>query len=293
MPPPSPQPGEGAAAAPGEAAVEPGAAAVEPGAAAAEPGAIGSSTSRALREVADSVTHSRPRRPGDGTDPGIPVAATVVVLRDTDRRLEVLMMQRPDRGSFAGAWVFPGGKLEAADRAGVGEPEIDIARRAAVRETREETGLELPPDVLVPLSCWDPPPGVALRIRTWFFLAPAPQGELSLSADEAVAAAWDSPAELLARHGRGELTLYPPTWVTLHGLATHPDAASAFGAASMAGVERFETVARRGGEGPLLMWEGDAEYEPDAEATASDPLPAAARHRLEIGALPWRYLRTG
>ena len=64
---------------------------------------------RALRAVADSVTSSRPRVPGDATDPSIPVAATVVLLRDATRGVEVLMIERPDRGSFAGAWVFPGG----------------------------------------------------------------------------------------------------------------------------------------------------------------------------------------
>jgi hypothetical protein len=76
--------------------------------------------------------------------------------------------------------------------------------------------------------------------------------------------------------------------VTLHGLAAHPDATSAIGAARLAGVERFETVARRGAEGPILLWQGDAEYDADAVAVAS-----GSRHRLEIGAVPWRYSRDG
>ncbi|MFD4959458.1 NUDIX domain-containing protein [Microbacterium sp. NPDC058389] len=241
---------------------------------------------RALRAVADSVTDSRARMPEDATDPSIPVAATVVLLREGGSGLEVLMIERPDRGSFAGAWVFPGGKLEDDDRAGADEVEEDVARRAGVRETREETGLVIDPGAFETLSVWDPPPGLALRIRTWFFLAPAPGGELALSADEAVGAEWARPADLLERHGRGELTLYPPTWVTLHALAAHPDAASARAAARLAGVQRFETVARRGAEGPLLLWAGDEDWDPDAAASGS-------RHRLEIGALPWRYSHTG
>lgn len=240
---------------------------------------------RALRAVADSIERSRARTPRDAVDPDIPVAATVVLLRDAPAGAEVLVIERPDRGSFAGAWVFPGGKLEPADLADVEEMS---ARRAGVRETVEETGLVLDAADLVTLSCWDPPPGIALRIRTWFFVTAAPAGDLRLQPAEAVAAEWARPADLLARHGRGELTLYPPTWVTLHGLSAHPDAASALGAARLAGVERFETVARRGAEGPILMWHGDAAYEADAASDGS-----GARHRLEIGALPWRYTQAG
>lgn len=245
------------------------------------------SSDRALQALSDSIGGARTRRPEDATDPAIPVAATVVLLRDAGDGLEVLMIERPDRGSFAGAWVFPGGKLEDADRGAEGDPEEAVARRAGVRETHEETGLSLDVDALVTLSCWDPPPGLALRIRTWFFVAQAAAGAITLSADEAVAAEWLRPADALARHGRGGLTLYPPTWVTLHGLAEHADVDSVVGAVRLRGVERFETVARRGGEGPLLMWQGDDEWEADAEGAAS-----GSRHRLEIGALPWRYERT-
>lgn len=242
---------------------------------------------RVTRALDDAVGESRPRSAEDGVDPDVPVAATVVLVRDGAEGPEVLLIERPDRGSFAGAWVFPGGKLEDADRGAADETEEVVARRAGVRETREETGIALDPDALVTMSVWDPPPGLALRIRTWFFVAPEPGGVIALSADEAVAAEWLRPVDALARHGRGELTLYPPTWVTLHGLSSHPDAGSILETARLAGVQRFETVARRGGDGPVLLWHGDAEYDPDAAAEAS------ARHRLEIGALPWRYTRSG
>src|SRR6478735_3825846 len=139
---------------------------------------IPSSADRAVRALADAVGDSRPRLPGDGTDPDIPVAATVVIVRDGPTGPEVLMIERPDRGSFAGAWVFPGGKLEPGDEGPIGDataPEEADATRAAVRETREETGLEVAASDLVTLSVWDPPPGIPLRIRTWFFLVPAPE----------------------------------------------------------------------------------------------------------------------
>ncbi|GAA2004523.1 NUDIX domain-containing protein [Microbacterium ulmi] len=246
---------------------------------------------RVSRALADSIAEARPRRPGDAEDPGIPVAATVLVLRDGARGPEVLMIERPDRGSFAGAWVFPGGKLEPQDAVGAeaaAEPverEEASARRAGTRETWEEVGLHLDPGVLLAVSRWDPPPGIALRIRTWFFAVHSPDGALALSADEAVSAEWVRPDDVLERHGRGELTLYPPTWVTLHGLSGQGDVGALLDVLRLRGVEHFETVARSAADGPLFLWHGDAEYDQDTQA------PASARHRLEAGALPWRYTR--
>ena len=259
--------------------------------------ASGAAGRGALRALTEAAGQSTPRTPEDAVDPAVPVAGTVVLLRDGAEGLEVLLLERPDRGSFAGAWVFPGGKVDAVDlrnAAALGAaadlgatvlPEEDVARAAGVRETGEEVGLRLQPQGLVTLSVWDPPPGLPLRIRTWFFLAPDPGGEVRPAPDEAVAATWQRPADALAAHGRDELILYPPTWVTLHGLTGHTDAHSALAAARVGGIHRFETVARRGTDGPLLLWQEDGEY----EAAGSG---GGARHRLEVGALPWRYTRS-
>lgn len=241
-----------------------------------------SAADRAHRALAGLVDQARPRVDGDGDDPGIPVAATVVLVREGRAGPEVLLIERPDRGSFAGAWVFPGGKVDDVDRTG-GVSEADAARRAAVRETTEEVGLVLGPDSLQPLSVWDPPPGIPLRIRTWFFLAPDPGGRLSLQPDEAVAAEWTAPADVLARHAAGLLTLYPPTWVTLRGLVGAASVDDLLSTARIAGLRRFETVARRGPDGPMLVWPEDAEY-----AGASE---GSARHRLNVSSLPWTYHR--
>lgn len=44
-------------------------------------------------------------------------AATVVVVRDGEAGLEVLLLRRAERGDHnSGAWVFPGGLLDASDR---------------------------------------------------------------------------------------------------------------------------------------------------------------------------------
>jgi 8-oxo-dGTP pyrophosphatase MutT (NUDIX family) len=245
---------------------------------------------RAFRALADAILESRPRRPEDGVDPDVPVAATVVIVRDSALGPEVLMIERPDRGSFAGAWVFPGGKIEPGDGDPAEEPAT--ALRAGTRETWEETGVRLDADALVPLSCWDPPPGTPHRIRTWFFLAPDPGDRLVPAPDEVIAADWVRPADMLARHGRGQITLYPPTWITLHDLSEQPDAGALIDVARIGGLRRFETVARGGESGPMLLWHGDAAYD-GVEDSDADAGGAASRHRLELASLPWVYTRTG
>ncbi len=218
-------------------------------------------------------------------DNELPLAATVVLVRDAASGPEVLLLRRPERGSFAGAWVFPGGRLEDADAAASGpDPtEEHIARHAAQRETREETGLTLALDALTTVSCWVPPPHAAPRIRTWFFVAPAPSGEITPQEDEVEEYLWLSPAQALRRHERGELHLYPPTWVTLHGMSDQMDAASLLAEVRFAGVRRFETVFHPA-SGSILLWSEDADYGPDRSPTA--------RHRLDTTALPWVYTRS-
>lgn len=233
-----------------------------------------------LGELADAI--GRPRAAADAVDASVPVAGTVIVVRSGDAGPEVLMMERPDRGSFAGAWVFPGGKVEPGD---AGATEEQIARSAGIRETWEETGVVLDADTVVTLSRWDPPVGVPRRIRTWFFVAPAPADVvIRLSDDEAVRAAWVRPAEILTQHGRGELTLYPPTWVTLSGFVDAPDAAALLAVAAEPAL--FDSIARSDDRGPYLLWAGDEEYATEQDAPAS-----GSRHRLRIDSLPWVYER--
>jgi len=83
--------------------------------------------------------------------PAIP-AATVVIYRhgQPGRPAEILMVERSPTMRFAGgAAVFPGGRIDPADRelaARIGsglDPDDAAARVAAIRETLEETGLAI------------------------------------------------------------------------------------------------------------------------------------------------------
>ena len=86
------------------------------------------------------------------TVPAIP-SATILLLRDRGGDLEVFMVQRHHQVDFAmGALVFPGGKVDPADREptlrarcdGASESNQELALRvAAIRETFEESGILL------------------------------------------------------------------------------------------------------------------------------------------------------
>jgi 8-oxo-dGTP pyrophosphatase MutT (NUDIX family) len=78
-------------------------------------------------------------------------AATVILVRDGVEGAETLMLRRSSRLAFAGGmWVFPGGRVDDGDRDGLSDDdELGAARRAAVREAREEAGLDVRLDHLV------------------------------------------------------------------------------------------------------------------------------------------------
>lgn len=84
-------------------------------------------------------------------------AATVVLIRDGDGGLEVLLMRRHHRSGFVpGAWVFPGGRVDPADHEpalldrcrGLGPEPVPGSPywMAAFREAFEETGVLLARD---------------------------------------------------------------------------------------------------------------------------------------------------
>ncbi|WP_158251197.1 NUDIX domain-containing protein [Cryobacterium sp. Y11] len=250
------------------------------------------------------------------------VAATVVLLRDSAEGPEVLLLERPrHRGSFAGAWVFPGGGVDPDDRlptdaaapggtglvasatvvpigsvptgltrcpldaaAAAEAVEQRAARRAAVREVREETGLEVDPTALLATALWIPPASAPKRMRTWFYLAAAPTGPITLAEDEAIDYAWLRPEVALERHASAALTLVGPTWVTLHGLQGHGSVAEIVEHFTQRGLAHYATRLGVTGRGPVLFWAGDAAYDDHALVEQS-----GGRHRLEIGQLPWAY----
>ena len=76
------------------------------------------------------------RRPVPLDPPASARAAVAVVFRDSPRGLEVLFIRRAEhpQDPWSGQMAFPGGRSEPLD------PDL---RATAIRETREETGLDL------------------------------------------------------------------------------------------------------------------------------------------------------
>lgn len=214
-------------------------------------------------------------------------AATVVLLRDAEVGVEVLMLHRVSKVAFGGMWVFPGGRVDNADRRPDDPDEQASARRAAAREALEECGLAVDPADLVPLSHWVPPAITPRRYSTWFFLARASDEEVVVDGGEIQAHEWRAAHEVLQRRDRGEVDLAPPTWVTLHDLAQHHDVDAALaGAAARDPLPRYETRWSEIDGGAVAMWAGDAGY------ATGQPELSGDRHRLWMVEGGWRLERS-
>src|SRR5580704_16312596 len=249
---------------------------------------------RGLAERARDISDGR-------LTPAVPrEAATVILLRQAVDAgaggvgFEAFLLRRTAELEFApGAYVFPGGSVDARDAdpgvgwAGPGPAEFaalldvppDRARAlvcAAVRETFEESGvllaggshddlvrdsaalaadrhallagtaslaevlgqrgLVLRTDLLTPWARWITPEASPRRFDTWFFAAALPPGQTATAAPEGHAdpgesesGTWLGPAAALEAAQAGQITLLPPTAVTLGELAGHHDVAGILG----------------------------------------------------------------
>lgn len=231
--------------------------------------------------------------PFGGSERGIkPIpAATVIPIRDGSDGLEVLLLRRRAGGAFGGMWVFPGGQVDPEDLPGhpAAGDEIIAARRAAVREAREEADIALDPDSLVVLSFWMPPPEAPRRFATWFFLAPiGTSSEVTVDQAEIREHRWIGPAEAMAARQAGEIELAPPTFTTLWWISRNDTVMAALDRAGAAAPERFETRIATTADGRVgaTLWAGDAGYE-DLDMERPGP-----RRRLVMDPEGWRIEMT-
>jgi 8-oxo-dGTP pyrophosphatase MutT (NUDIX family) len=211
-------------------------------------------------------------------------SGTVVVLRDAEPGLEVLLLQRAARDGSHGPWVFPGGKVEPADRADAIDARED-ARRAAIRETQEESGLILDPASLTSFTRWVTPSIRPKRFDTWFFIAPVPaSARVQVDGEEMVGHRWLTPQAGL---DAPEIGLAPPQFVTLSWLAEFADVASATATLAARKFITFRPLVVPHDEGACILYPGDAGYE------ARDPEAAGPKHRLWVRGPDLRYERSG
>lgn len=195
------------------------------------------------------------------TDEAIPAATLVVVREQSNGPPELLMVERAKGMAFAaGALVFPGGRIDEADRRLAEATSLPdaAARVAAIRETLEETAIpvgirpepgslsaswmqgalvqhhpfgtillegerKLDLDALTPFARWVPKFHAVRRFDTMFFVARCPLGDWApqVIQGECAGACWISAAAALEREQRGEARLIFPTRRNLERLAQH------------------------------------------------------------------------
>lgn len=101
-----------------------------------------------------------------------------VVLFETTDHINVLLIKR-GWPPYAGAWALPGGHLDADE----------TFRQAAIRELREETGVEV--QTLSQVGIYDDPDRDPRgRVVSVAFTAVAPDGARPTAGDDATGVAW-------------------------------------------------------------------------------------------------------
>jgi 8-oxo-dGTP pyrophosphatase MutT (NUDIX family) len=196
-------------------------------------------------------------------------ATTVLLIRDGDEGLEVLMVvRRNGLSQYAAAMAFPGGGIDPEDEDEawlplcVGAEELDPAERArriaGYRELHEETGillLDRPVAVLpapgagfidvvggtggrldlssmLPFAHWVTPEGPPRRYDTFFRLCWLTTDLVAnADGDETVAAEWVRPEVALALGKAGERNVLIPTRCQLDLLAQAASVADAVASA--------------------------------------------------------------
>jgi 8-oxo-dGTP pyrophosphatase MutT (NUDIX family) len=252
-------------------------------------------------------------------------AATVLLLRDSARGLEVFMVLRHHQiDAFSGALVFPGGKVDAADQhadlialcrsAHAFSADTLALRVAAIREAFEECGvllartageqqlidaqqldklddyrrallansldmielcraenLELATDLLSHYAHWITPKIRPKIFDTYFFLAPAPAGQLAVhDGSESLDSMWITPQQAIAQATQGKLTLVFPTRMNLLRLAHSTTVQQAMTAAQQSEVITVQPQVEVRDDGHIMSIPEHAGYDASRVFISSD-----------------------
>ena len=202
-------------------------------------------------------------------------ASTVVLVRDGSDGIEVFLVRRHRDSTFmAGAHVFPGGRVDDADRGAASVatgvslamarmPDVDPATAlafyaAAVRETFEEAGIRLPIDALAYFAWWVTPEFEPRRFDTRFFMAATPLEQVAThDGRETTEGIWIRPADAIARCRRNEIELPPPTWTTLRWLEAFDQVETALEWARTKPIPRIQPTVVECGETKVVVLPGD------------------------------------
>jgi glyoxylase-like metal-dependent hydrolase (beta-lactamase superfamily II)/8-oxo-dGTP pyrophosphatase MutT (NUDIX family) len=180
-------------------------------------------------------------------------AATVLLLRDVQGDLEVLMTQRSHTASFAPSmYVFPGGVVDAGE----------TFEQAAVRECMEELNIALDITTLHWQSHWITDRDMPKRFDVRFYVAPMPHGQTPVADEqEQFHPTWIKPKEALAMHQAKQFPMIFPTIRTLEWFAKFETSAQVF-AACQSQTPHWSSCPRSGHMAgkPHYFMEHDAPY---------------------------------
>ena len=204
---------------------------------------------------------------------GAVLAATILLVRDGDDGLEILLLKRNSNAkNMADVWMFPGGKIDQED---TGSNELERAARGGLRELSEEADVSLDLDSLTTFSHWLTPGGQKRRFATWFFIAALPaEAAVKVDGEEMVEATWMSPSDAVNEHRAGRLRLPPPTVVSLLDVSISASALEAIQRASQRQAPYFfPKILADNADDIVMLYPGDAGYETGDRETEGD------RHR--------------
>ncbi len=218
-------------------------------------------------------------------------AATVLIMRQTQAGMQILMLRRNAKLAFAaGAWVFPGGAVDQVDTVPGGlKNEEQAARVAAVRESAEECGLIVDSEQLVHFSHWTTPVNQKRRFATWFFAAVVAEEDSAVVIDDGEIHdfQWLTPAQAVAHHRAGELKMMPPTYLSIKMLDQFASADLALESLRHFAAYWITPRISRDGETMVLLYPGDAGYE------TSDGVVPGPRHRCVMDDQGVSYIHSG
>ncbi len=203
-------------------------------------------------------------------------AATVVVVRERGSAFEVLLLRRhASLAVHGGQWVFPGGKIETVDA---------DERATAVRETWEETQLDIGSVDLVRTARWITPVGRRRRFSAAFFACQVNRSNVVVDGGEIDEHVWVAPAQAARRVCERGHSVPPPTFVTLCWLAEHAAAGDAMSALRARAEWELLPRPQATSVGTTSLLPGDVGY---ARHSVIDAPP---RHRVVMTAAAWRYV---
>lgn len=221
--------------------------------------------------------------------PKIFPAATVVLVRDGAEGLETLLLRRSTTVSFAkDCWVFPGGRIDKADYLDELNDIESAARRAAVRETREEANLVVREQDMVYFAHWTTPPEHPKRFATWFYISEF-QGDpnnVVVDNSEIVEHRWYTPKQALNDLQAKQIAMMPPTFITLTELSAYTNLEQVLAMYRQRPVPEILPRIIITEQGMLMLYPGDAGYE-NGDETIRGP-----RNRFWMLDEAWRYEKT-